>query len=137
MGLPDLSSAGADVDIAGVNVVGSTVVVAGELDMFSSPRLAAVIDAVVIHGRPVRVDLGAVTFMDVAGLRALWPGAGAAGGADCVEVVVASAAVQRVFDLVSVVTRSVEWADERWHLCVVDDGARIESGGFAGRDEGQ
>lgn len=47
------------------------VVVTGEVDIETGPRVRSVLQAAVRDGRPVTVDLGAVTFMDSAGFGAL------------------------------------------------------------------
>jgi anti-anti-sigma factor len=53
--------------------------VAGEVDMQSAPRLRDLLGAQLDDGRPVRVDLSRVTFMDSVGLLVLWQAAAEAG----------------------------------------------------------
>jgi anti-sigma B factor antagonist len=50
---------------------GMCVAVAGEVDMDTAPRMRAAIEAALVAGDPVTVDLGSVTFMDSSGLAAL------------------------------------------------------------------
>ena len=77
-----------------------TVVVSGELDIATAPRLAAEVDAAVRPGTSIVVDLADVTFMDSSGLRAILAGHAAARAHGVRYGVISSGqAVQRVFDL--------------------------------------
>ncbi|MGI8693548.1 MAG: STAS domain-containing protein [Geodermatophilaceae bacterium] len=64
---------------------GTCVAVAGEVDIDTAPRMSRALAAGLAAGRPVVVDLGAVTFMDSAGLSALIAAhkAAAAAGLTC------------------------------------------------------
>jgi anti-anti-sigma factor len=46
-------------------------IVAGELDIATTPELSRMLDRLRAHGHPVVLDLAAVTFMDSTGLNAL------------------------------------------------------------------
>lgn len=51
---------------------GTTVVeLSGEIDPYSAPRLQAVVEAAIMTGRPVIIDMGDVTLMDSAGFGVL------------------------------------------------------------------
>ena len=51
--------------------VGVILAVAGEVDLVSAPQLLAALRDALASGRPVVVDLGAVTFLDSSGLNVL------------------------------------------------------------------
>ncbi len=74
--------------------------VAGELDASTAPRLRAAFSELPTRTDPVRLDLGAVTFIDSSGLReliALSERVGAGGGT--VVVSAESAAVRRLLEI--------------------------------------
>lgn len=76
------------------------VVVEGELDIATAPRLEAELMAAVRPGTSVVVDLAGVTFLDSSGLRAILAGDAAARSHEVRYCVIsARPAVQRVFDL--------------------------------------
>ena len=82
-----------------VQVSSCTVEVAGELDLATSPILAAALEEASTRGRTVSLDLRAVTFMDAAGVRTLAAHTAAVGDGCRLEVW-ASPIVDRLFRLV-------------------------------------
>jgi anti-sigma B factor antagonist len=65
--VPDLPDFSIDVSASGDRVA---VVVAGEVDLATSPQVAAAVEEQLARG-PVLVDLRAVTFLDSSGIRVL------------------------------------------------------------------
>jgi stage II sporulation protein AA (anti-sigma F factor antagonist) len=89
------------------------VVVAGELDRATGPRLAAVLHERLSGRRRVVLDLSAVTFMDAGGVEAVWVAAreAAAFGADLgVRPGAGGAAAARTLELTGM-TRYVTLVD--------------------------
>jgi anti-sigma B factor antagonist len=88
-----------------VREAGRAVVVAarGELDLLSGPELVRAV-AEALDGKPeLRIDLGGLTFIDVAGVRAVWQAVQRAQAvASEVRVSLGPAPVRRVFELCGV-----------------------------------
>ena len=83
----------------------------GELDLATSPILAAALTEARLHGNTPRLDLRNITFMDAAGVRTLAEYAAASGEGFRLEVSAASSVVQRLFLLVGTVPAIIAGAD--------------------------
>ncbi|MBJ7329146.1 MAG: STAS domain-containing protein [Solirubrobacteraceae bacterium] len=96
MDSPDsLSFSSACTEEAGVVLV----VLSGELDLFSAPRLRNVLEAACADGKPVCVDLAEVPFLDTTALAALLSARRAARDRRAPFVVAAAGtAVARILD---------------------------------------
>jgi anti-anti-sigma factor len=91
---PDLAAIGRDGMLAAARVHGDTLRLAGELDFGCATALADVLDAH-FHG-PLRLDLADLSYVDVAGMRALRGRKGQA-----LTIVGASPGVRRLLELMA------------------------------------
>jgi anti-sigma B factor antagonist len=79
---------------------GSSIRLAGELDMSTAPQLQEVLDEAVAHGGTILVDISEVTFMDSTGINAFLRAAVSLRGRGCIILHGEQDRVRRVLDLV-------------------------------------
>jgi anti-sigma B factor antagonist len=109
--LGDISSPGLDIDVRNPRVNEIDVVLSGELDLYTSPRLEDELEGLESSKTTVVLDLADVSFLDSTGLRALWQirqQVAAAGGtmllrspSASVMRVLATTKLDKVFEFVS------------------------------------
>lgn len=81
----------------------------GEIDLARAGEVRDVVTSSLQTESPLVLDLTGVTFMDVAGLRAIWEPTRQIDRSECVVVAVASAPVIRLVDLLGVSDRRVRF----------------------------
>lgn len=85
---------------AGLVPGSATLAVAGDIDYASLARFKEAIDQVVEHGAPsIVLDLAAVTYIDSAGVGALYELAGRAGDHRMIDITGLSPAIRRILDI--------------------------------------